>query len=100
MKISDLQAKDIVNLETGKRLGHLTDLDLNLDSGQIESIIISSGGKMMSLFGKDEEFIVPWSNIIKIGSDVILVKTVKPFQAESKPTVFAENPPIRTTKWE
>ncbi|TSB46334.1 YlmC/YmxH family sporulation protein [Alkalicoccobacillus porphyridii] len=100
MKISDLQAKDIVNLETGKRLGHLTDLDLNLSNGQIESIIISSGGKMMSLFGKEEEFIIPWSNIIKIGSDVILVKSALPFQGNSNTTGFAEKPPVRTTKWE
>lgn len=100
MKISDLQAKDIVNLETGKRLGHLTDLDLNLDNGQIEAIIISSTGKVMSLFGKDEEVIIPWSNIIKIGSDVIMVKTAQPFHLETPAPSFVPKASIRTTKRE
>ncbi|MDQ0206436.1 YlmC/YmxH family sporulation protein [Alkalicoccobacillus murimartini] len=100
MKISDLQAKDIVNLETGKRLGHLTDLDLNLDSGQIESIIISSTGKVMSLFGKDEEVVIPWTNIIKIGSDVILVKMTQPFRANPTQANFVQKPSLRTTKQE
>lgn len=100
MKISDLQAKDIVNLETGKRLGHLTDLDLNLETGQIESMIISSSGKMMGFFGKDEEVIIPWTNIIKIGSDVILVKTPKPFAPDLPSSSFAPKPFIRTDKRE
>jgi sporulation protein YlmC with PRC-barrel domain len=26
------------------------------------------------MFGKEEEVIIPWRNIIKIGSDVILVR--------------------------
>ncbi|WP_368506093.1 YlmC/YmxH family sporulation protein [Alkalihalophilus sp. As8PL] len=75
MKISDLQAKDIVNMENGKRLGHLTDLDINLTTGAIEAMVINGTGKMMGLFGKEEqEVIIPWKNIIRIGSDVILVE--------------------------
>ncbi|WP_100373280.1 YlmC/YmxH family sporulation protein [Bacillus sp. FJAT-45037] len=75
MKISDLQSKDIVNMENGKRLGHLTDLDINLNTGAIEAMVINSTGKMMGLFGREEqEIIIPWKNIIKIGSDVILVE--------------------------
>ncbi len=50
MKISDLQAKDIVNMESGKRLGHLTDIDINLATGQIEAMIINSSGKVMGFF--------------------------------------------------
>ncbi|WP_088105014.1 YlmC/YmxH family sporulation protein [Halalkalibacter urbisdiaboli] len=75
MKISELQAKDIVNMENGKRLGHMNDLDINLTTGQIEAIIISGAGRVMGFFGKDEgEVVIPWHNILKIGSDVILVR--------------------------
>ena len=28
----------------------------------------------MGFFGKEEEMIVPWRNIVKIGEDVILVR--------------------------
>jgi len=72
--ISELQTKDVVNVSDGKRLGNIGDIDINLATGRIESIIISGSGKMLGLFGRDEEVSVPWRNIVKIGSDVILVR--------------------------
>ncbi len=84
MKISDLQSKDIVNMENGKRLGNLTDLDINLSTGQIDAIIINGTGKMMSFFNREtQEFVIPWSNIVKIGNDVILVHLPEPYQPYS-----------------
>jgi YlmC/YmxH family sporulation protein len=74
VKISDFQLKDVVNVADGKRLGNIGDLEINTTTGKIESIIISSGGKMFGFFGKDEEMIIPWRNIVKIGADVILVR--------------------------
>ncbi|WP_078554822.1 YlmC/YmxH family sporulation protein [Bacillus alkalicellulosilyticus] len=74
LKISELQAKDIVNIENGKRLGHLGDIDINLSSGQIDALIINGTGKMMSFFSKEDELVIPWANIEKIGSDCILVR--------------------------
>ncbi len=83
MKISELSAKDIVNMENGKRLGQLNDLEINLDTGKIEALIIGHGGKVMSFFQqKDGEVVIPWKNIIKIGSDVILVEVPARYQAE------------------
>ncbi|ADU30838.1 YlmC/YmxH family sporulation protein [Evansella cellulosilytica] len=74
LKISDIQAKDIVNLADGRLLGHITDLDINLESGKVDALIIG-GGKMMGLFNRgDQEIIVPWKNVVKIGSDVVLVR--------------------------
>ncbi|WP_100408175.1 YlmC/YmxH family sporulation protein [Bacillus solitudinis] len=84
MKISDLQAKDIVNMENGKRLGHMNDLDINLASGQIEAMIISGTGKMMGFFGEKEEVVIPWKNIVKIGSDVILVEVPDTYRPQIK----------------
>jgi YlmC/YmxH family sporulation protein len=75
VKISDFQAKDVVSVVDGKRLGNIGDIDINLSTGKIESIIISSYGKVLGLFGRDEEIVIPWRNIIKVGKDVILVRT-------------------------
>lgn len=74
MRISEMQAKEIVNLNNGKRLGHISDLHINLETGKIDAIIIHPAGKVMSLFNREPEVIVKWKNIIKIGSDVILVR--------------------------
>lgn len=74
LKISDIQTKDIVNLADGRLLGNISDLDINLETGKVEAIIIGGGGKVMNLFQREEEVIIPWKNIVKIGSDVILVR--------------------------
>ena len=74
VKISEFQIKDVVNVSDGKRLGNIGDIDINLTTGKIEAVIITGNGRVLGLFGKDQEIIIPWKNIIKIGRDVILVR--------------------------
>ncbi|MFD3258514.1 YlmC/YmxH family sporulation protein [Paenibacillus lentus] len=74
MKISDFQAKDVINVVDGKRLGHISDLELDLRQGTIEAIVVPVNSKFMGLFGGGSDLIIPWKNIVKIGSDVVLVK--------------------------
>lgn len=74
MKISDFQTKDVINVVDGKRLGHISDLELDLRQGVIEAIVVPAGAKFMGLFGGGSDLIIPWRNIVKIGSDVVLVK--------------------------
>ncbi|MDQ0299053.1 YlmC/YmxH family sporulation protein [Salibacterium salarium] len=78
MRISELQTKDIVNMHTGKRLGHVGDVDINVETGYVEAIVVGGSTKMMTFFNKESEFIVPWTHIVKIGSDVILVNLYEP----------------------
>lgn len=74
VKISDFQTKDVVSVTDGRRLGNIGDIDINLSSGKIESIIINGQGKVLGFFGREEEVVVPWKNIVKVGTDVILVR--------------------------
>jgi len=74
LKISEFQIKDVVNVSDGKRLGNIGDIEINLSTGKIEAVVIAGSGRMLGFFGKDEEVIIPWNNIIKIGEDVILVR--------------------------
>jgi YlmC/YmxH family sporulation protein len=74
VKISEFQIKDVVNVSDGKRLGHIGDIEINLSTGKIEAVVISGNGRMLGFFGKEDEVVIPWNNIIKIGQDVILVR--------------------------
>ncbi|WEG11653.1 YlmC/YmxH family sporulation protein [Pullulanibacillus sp. KACC 23026] len=73
-RISDFQAKEVVNVENGKRLGHIGDLDVNLTTGKIDNLIIPGQGKMLGLLGRENDVVIPWRNIVRIGDDVILVR--------------------------
>jgi YlmC/YmxH family sporulation protein len=74
VKISDFQMKDVVNVADGKKLGNIGDLEISTTTGKIEAIIITTSSRMFGFFGKDEEVVIPWRNIVKIGADVILVR--------------------------
>ncbi|WML51930.1 YlmC/YmxH family sporulation protein [Neobacillus sp. PS3-12] len=74
VRISEFQIKDVVNISDGKKLGNIGDIDINLTTGKIEAIVIGKSGRMLGLFSKDEDIVIPWRNILKIGEDVILVR--------------------------
>jgi YlmC/YmxH family sporulation protein len=74
MKISDFQTKDVINITDGRRLGQISDLELDLKQGRIEAIVVPGYSRFMGLFGGGTDLVIPWRNIVKIGSDVILVK--------------------------
>lgn len=74
MTISKFQVKEVINVIDGKKLGYISDIEINVNTGSIEAIIIHKGDKMFHIFGKEEEIVISWKNIIKVGEDVILVR--------------------------
>nr|WP_249226833.1 YlmC/YmxH family sporulation protein [Alicyclobacillus mengziensis] len=73
MRISDLQSKDVVSVGDGKRLGSIGDLEIDTDSGLISALVIPSQGRFFGMVGGGQDYVVPWNQIVKIGTDVILV---------------------------
>ncbi|ETT74284.1 sporulation protein, YlmC/YmxH family [Paenibacillus sp. FSL R7-277] len=78
MKISDFQTKDVINIVDGKRLGQISDLELDLRRGVIDAVIVPGYTRFMGLFGGGADLVIPWRNIVKIGADVVLVKLEEP----------------------
>lgn len=78
MKISDFQTKDVINIVDGKKLGQVSDIELNLRAGRIEAIVVPSPGRFFGWFGNGTDVVIPWQSIVKIGADVILVRVADP----------------------
>ncbi|BAF60025.1 MAG: YlmC/YmxH family sporulation protein [Pelotomaculum sp.] len=76
VKISDLRAREVINVVDGRRLGMIKDIDIDLEEGRITAIILpgAGGGRFLGFLGKEDEIVVPWEKIRKIGADVILVE--------------------------
>ena len=72
MHLSDLQTKDVVNINDGKKIGRIIDAVIN-ETGIIEYLSIEKKGSLNNLFNKDNETTITFKQIKRIGEDVILV---------------------------
>ena len=77
MRLSELGEKEVVNLNSGGRLGILADSDLIIDeeSGKIISLVVPDRRFSLKLFGVEKNSMeIPWNDIRKIGYDMIIVE--------------------------
>lgn len=72
MKLSDLQDKDVISVIDGIKIGNIIDIKITL-TGEIEYLVLEK--KSNKFFSSGEEINVKWSQIKKIGEDVILVES-------------------------
>lgn len=74
LKVSDLRLREVVNIVDGRRLGTIKDIDIDVENGRITALVLPSPNRLLGLLGRDEELVVPWEKVRKIGLDVILVE--------------------------
>lgn len=72
-RIRELQKKEVINLSNGKRLGFVYDVEINSQTGTIETIIVPCKNSILRFFFKYEEMVIDFEKIKKIGDDIILV---------------------------
>ncbi len=68
---SELRCKEVVNLNSGIKMGKIIDLIIDANGKNVLGVVVPGVRK---LFHTNEDIFIPWRNIIKIGTDVILVK--------------------------
>lgn len=75
MRASDLMMKKVINVVDGMALGEVIDYEIDCAKGIVTSFIIEQVGKrkLFSFSKGEHELVVPFSNIVTIGDDVILV---------------------------
>ncbi|NMP38175.1 MAG: YlmC/YmxH family sporulation protein [Clostridiales bacterium] len=69
--VTDLRAKEVVNVADGSRIGKVCDVEVDTCSGHIVAIIIFGSGCV--LFNRSDDIRIPWNEIKVIGDDTILV---------------------------
>ena len=75
MRLSDLQSKDIVALEDGKKIGNIIDVSID-EKGNMVDLIIQKYKFLNNIFSSQNEIEIKWSQVKKIGEDVILVNMI------------------------
>ena len=74
-KFTELQCKEVICVSNGARLGFVSDVRVELPEGKVSALVVPGPAKLLGLAGSQEDFIIPWGCIQRIGPDIILVDT-------------------------
>ncbi|WP_240610857.1 YlmC/YmxH family sporulation protein [Ammonifex thiophilus] len=83
LKVSDLRLREVINISDGRRLGLIKDIDIDVENGRISALILPGPARLLGFWGREDEIVIPWERVVKIGTDVILVEA--PSEAWTRP---------------
>ena len=74
LNTDEIRNKEVINIFDGKSLGYVCDIEINLQAGTIDGIVLPGSRGIFNLFGKGEEdIVIKWPDVKTVGEDVILV---------------------------
>ena len=74
-RITDLHCKEVVCVGDGRRLGFITDVQVEVPDGRVCAIVVPGPCRFAGVLGRQDDYIIPWSCIRRIGPDIVLVDT-------------------------
>ena len=85
MRMALLRYKEIINLCTGYRLGFVGDVELDLSTGRVLSLIVPGRTRFFGLLGREEDYVIPFECVKRIGDDIILAEVQGDYRREKCP---------------
>ena len=73
MRFTQLQCKEVICISDGRRLGFITDVQVEVPEGKICAIVVPGPCKILGVAGRSDDYLIPWSAVRKIGPDIVLV---------------------------
>lgn len=69
-----LKNKEVINICDGRSMGFVSDIEVDIEKGRLEGIVIPGERGFLGFFGKNEnDILVSWDKVRTVGDDVILV---------------------------
>lgn len=72
-RMYDMRHKEVINVRDGCRYGYVTDIEIDIEEGCVEAIIVPGPAKIFGVFGCEQEYFIPWCKVKQIGDEIILV---------------------------
>lgn len=76
--LAALRCREVINLYDGARMGYVSDIQFDINSGRITAFIVPETAGVLGLLGKGEDAVISWDCIEKIGEDIIFVRYQRP----------------------
>ncbi|MBR5517145.1 MAG: YlmC/YmxH family sporulation protein [Firmicutes bacterium] len=70
-----LKNKEVINIGDGRSIGFVYDIEVDLERGVIDGIVIPATKSFFGFFAKNEvDTVIKWDRVKTVGDDVILVE--------------------------
>ena len=73
MRVTDLGCKEVICVCDGSRLGYVSDVEVKVPEGQVCAIVVPGKCRFCRLWGRADDYVIPWDAIRRVGDDIILV---------------------------
>ncbi len=83
-RVADLRCKEVINICDGLRLGFVFDVIVNVVTGQVVAIVVPGPCRVFGILGREDDYVIPWECIRRIGDDIILVEVPGEHQREKR----------------
>lgn len=70
---SELRYKEVIDLRSGQRLGYVCDAEIDPAEGRVIALVVPGQGRAGGLLGRDDDYVLPWGSLSRLGDDIILV---------------------------
>lgn len=75
LSTEEIKNKEVINITDGRSLGYVGDIEVNLEFGKIDGIVLPAEKSFFGFFSAGApDVVIRWENIRTIGDDVILVE--------------------------
>lgn len=81
---TELRSKEVINALTGKILGNICDVVMDLRCNRILGFVVPGSKNFFSFFKPAQEIFIPFSQVCRIGEDIILVEVAEPTAKRQK----------------
>lgn len=85
--LEELRRKEVIDVSTGERLGFIDDVRIDLASSEVLELVIYGRFRILGLFGRENNTLIPCGEIKVVGSEVVLVDRSK----KSEQTISLKN---------
>lgn len=82
---SELRYKEVIDVHSGLRLGYVCDAEFDHAEGRLLSLITPGRARFFGLLGREDDYILPWSCIARIGGDIILIDAKEELPRRRRP---------------
>ena len=84
----DLRNKEIIHVKTGSKIGYVDNVVFETRTAKICDLVVYGRSRFFGLFGREDDYTIPWNDIEIIGEDTILVSCDFPHRTNKQISTF------------